>query len=302
MDQPGPEAVGSAVSLAARTAGSIDWSRYLPNLMFLDRRPFATSFTSVGCPRNCAFCSVPLYEMTAAHRSPEEIVGEMTFLDRCLGVRTVNFVDDETLFTSPLPTADLLLSTLIRQRLGLRWSIYLSRFDVDGERLRAMRRAGCWRIYVLAESGVEGHLQRIKGRPVSLQSVAEQVQRIHEAGIEVGARFQYGLPGESFEEGLTTLRFALSLPLDLASFVRPLFSPGSAMSQDRSPGSGADLQTQSYYSRSFPPDSMSLEEQNTLLSQSVRRFYGRSQGWRLLTGSPSRTWNLLRRVVLDGID
>ena len=287
---------------ASRLAARVPWQDGVPNLLFLDHPRFATTVTSTGCARSCAFCAVSMGSMGGGKARPtEEILEEWRFLARVRRIRSVNVMDDDPVFVRPGAAAEELLEALAEARLGLRWSIYLGRFDLDEARLRLLARAGCTRVLLMAESGVERVLTYVKGRPVDPSEVAGAAERIGRAGMEACARFQFGFPGETVEDGRETIRFACSLPLSLASFIPAMLYPGSRMAKDleRSGRLSGDETRWSFYGRPFVPDAMSEAEQATLVKQGIRSFYGRPRGiaglarlghWPTVAGS----------VLLDG--
>jgi radical SAM superfamily enzyme YgiQ (UPF0313 family) len=223
-------------------------------------------------------------------------------MDRALGIRTLSFVDDETIFVAPQYEGESLLGTLQRRNLDLRWGIYLNRFDLGSRRLQQLQQAGCSRIYVLAESGTQRHLHRVKNSPVTVEQIQAQIERISAQGMEVCARFQLGLPGETVSEAEETIRFASSLPLDLASFVRPLVFPGSKMAAEMDLLAREGDRRSSYYGSWYRPNAMTTEQQSHLLGKAVRLFYGGRRATRLMRGGLRRTWELFRRGVIDGVD
>jgi hypothetical protein len=102
---------------------------------------------------------------------------------------------------------------------------------------------------------------------------------------------------------------ALALPLTIASFVRAMAYPGSAMERDfRALGRASDDPARwSYYGRPVTPDAMTIDEQQALLDEGVRRFYGRPRAaWGALGQGSAyarsrRGLALARRYFLDGV-
>lgn len=274
---------------ATRLAQRVPWQRYTPNLMFAGARPFATSITATGCPFRCSFCAVSRHTKSARFRDAEELLEELVALSR-LGIRTVNFMDDAPIFAQPGKTPVALLEAMARETPGLRWSIYLNRFDVDEERLHLMRRAGCWRVLVMAESGSPRVLERVKGHPEDPAQIASQVERLARAGIEPCVRFQLGFPGETVADAEETLRFSRTLPAVIVSFVRAMVYPGSTVALDTRSLEDVPLERWSYYGRPFVPDAMTERERDALLRRGLFGFYAR----------PDRALGLLRAQGLTG--
>ncbi len=286
----------------------VDWRAYQPNMMFLGARPFATSLTSVGCARACASCS-----MTRTGGGRLRDVAELLLEQRALvdkqGIRSLGYMDDMPIFAREGVGADGLLEDLAAEGPFLSWSMYLDSFDLDAERFLRLREAGCRRLLMLVESGDSDVRTYAKGRVVTQAAVVRSAELAHAAGIEVGARFQIGYPGESSRQAEASIELALALPLTLASFVRAMAYPGSAMARDyRLRGLATDDESRwSYYGRPVTPDAMTTAEQEAVIRAGVRRFYGRpAAAVRLLVSPPpsrrvSRALALARRFVLDGV-
>jgi hypothetical protein len=293
---------------ATALARGVDWRRYTPNLVFMGATPFATSVSSIGCARACASCAMG-GSGGGRLRSPRELVVEQRVLGRALGIRSLHYMDDMPAFARPGDAADALLATLAAEGPHLGWSMYLDRFDVDAARFDALERAGCRRVLLLVESGDDDVRAYAKGRIVPTADIQRTAERAHAAGLEVCARFQIGYPGETPDQARASIALALGLPLTLASFVRAMAYPGSAMAQDyRALGRATDDTGRwSYYGRPVSPDAMSAREQQALLDEGVRRFYGRpTAAWRILGhGGPARRIQhglaLARRFFVDGV-
>src|ERR1019366_1886704 len=60
------------------------------------RRPYASIYTSLGCPYKCSFCCInaPFHTNRYRMRSPEKVVGEIDFLYRTYGVKTFKIIDE----------------------------------------------------------------------------------------------------------------------------------------------------------------------------------------------------------------
>ncbi len=283
-----------------RLAARVSWDGYQPNLMFLSHPRFAHTVTSLGCTRSCAFCAVPSAAAEDA-RTPQDILGEWTYLAKNKGVRVLNVMDDDPVFVRPGREAEALLHRLIDARLDMKFTFYLGRFDVDDARLALLRRAGCSRILVMAETAVPRLLEYVKGQKITPEEIAGQIERIDRAGIQACARFQFGFAGETFADGLQTIRFARKLPLTLASFMPALLFPGSRMAEEleRSGRLSGDERRWSHYGRPFEPDAMTAAEQSRLCLLGMLAFYGQPRGALGLL-KVGRWRALARRVLLEG--
>ena len=158
-------------------------------------------------------------------RSPENIVDEMETVDK-LDYDRIWFSDD--CFTLNRKRLLSICDEIIRRRLEIDWEC-LSRVDsVDEETAVKMKEAGCVRVFFGLESGNDSILA-LMNKQTSVIQGKRAVLTFKGAGIEVGAFFIVGYPGETDRTVLDTLRFASSLPLDYLSFTMPYPIPGTPL-------------------------------------------------------------------------
>jgi anaerobic magnesium-protoporphyrin IX monomethyl ester cyclase len=117
---------------------------------------------------------------------------------------------------------------LNRRNITIGWEC-LSRVDtVDLSVAEKMKNAGCVRVFFGIESGNNGILKIMK-KQATVEQAEKAVHIFSRAGIQVGAFFILGYPGESEETILDTVNFASSLPLDYLSFTFPYPIPGTPL-------------------------------------------------------------------------
>jgi radical SAM superfamily enzyme YgiQ (UPF0313 family) len=165
--------------------------------------------TSRGCPFTCRFCSVNrFFNGRWAFRSPSNVVDELESLIEKLGVRHVYFSDD--LFTLSRERAIGICREILDRRLNLVWMAETRVDCVDGELLRWMRRAGCYRVYYGVESGSPKILQAINKR-FTVHQVVDAFEMTHRAGIEPCCFLMVGNPGETPETIAETVRLVRAI-------------------------------------------------------------------------------------------
>ncbi|WXG42257.1 MAG: radical SAM protein [Candidatus Freyarchaeum deiterrae] len=184
-----------------------------------------TIMSSRGCPFDCDFCSRPVFGNKLRTRSPANVVDEMETVVE-LGYDRIFFSDD--CFTLSRKGLIEVCNEIIRRGVKIDWEC-LSRVDtVDREVTQKMKQAGCVRVFFGIESGNESVLALMNKR-ISLKQAEEAVHLTKQSGIQVGAFFIVGYPGENNETILDTVRFASSLPLDYLSFTMPYPIPGTPL-------------------------------------------------------------------------
>ena len=171
--------------------------------------------SSRGCPFNCTYCCVN--KLTGSRkwrsRSPENVVGEIEMISRTKGITSFELWDDN--LTLDVKRAKDICRLLINRKLNLSWYCHNGiRADrIDLELARLMKEAGCTSIAFGMESGNPAVFDSIKkGEPLS--AVVNAVRIAKKAGIEVVGYFIIGLPGDTLEKFIDTVRFQRKLQLN----------------------------------------------------------------------------------------
>jgi anaerobic magnesium-protoporphyrin IX monomethyl ester cyclase len=181
--------------------------------------------TSRGCPFQCDFCSRPVFGNQLRSRSASNIADEVEEV-RKLGYDRIWFADD--CFTINRNRLLSICKELKHRKIRIGWEC-LSRVDtVDTEIARNMKQAGCIRVYFGIESGNDKVL-KIMRKQVTTQQARNAVKTFRNIGIQTGAFFILGYPGETEQTVLDTANFASSLPLDYLSFTFPYPIPGTPL-------------------------------------------------------------------------
>ncbi len=251
--------------------GLVDVRDYLPSPTFYKRLPHANIIGARGCPFHCIFCHT---DTRVRMRSAVNIVDEIEMLRREHGVRDIAFWDDT--FTLSEERATAFCEEMIRRRLGVYWAVN-ARVDRVNERLlRLMKRAGCWRILYGIESGVQKNLDTLR-KGTTLEQIRNAVGMTTKAGIEAYGTFMFGIPGETFQEGLETIDFACSIGLDYAVFVNLTPLPGTSVYEDLTSGRLKPAKFTenrfNFKNVSFVPEGMTEEQIRFLIQAGHRRFY-----------------------------
>jgi anaerobic magnesium-protoporphyrin IX monomethyl ester cyclase len=181
--------------------------------------------TSRGCPFTCDFCSRPIFGNKFRSRTAANVAEEVKVV-RELGYQRVWFADD--CFTLDRKRMLNICDELVRRHLTIGWEC-LSRVDtVDLQVAERMKQAGCVRVFFGIESGNEKVLKIMKKQATTKQAM-DAVRVFKKVGVQVGAFFIIGYPGENDETVLDTVNFASSLPLDYLSFTFPYPIPGTPL-------------------------------------------------------------------------
>jgi len=250
----------------------IDIRRYRPSIGFYNRLPSANLMTTRGCPHRCTFC---ISRGRTTQRSMDAVVADAARLVADYGIRHFAVYDESFTFRRERVLA--FCRGLKEAGLRVTWCANARADEVDAELLRAMRSAGCWKLLFGIESGVQKNLDTL-GKRLTPEIVRRGVEETARAGIESLGCFMFGIPGETFEEGLATIDFALSLPLDYAAFLYTVPYKGTEIHRRLSEeGERFGRLTGAWSTNriSFIPSSMTREQLERLGLIAHRRFYRR---------------------------
>lgn len=203
--------------------------RYRPAPSTYKRTPLLHMITSRGCPFSCVYCSSrSIFGRVYRAHSPMRVADEMEDIIDRYGAREIFFLDD--IFTLNRKWALSVCDEIIRRGLHrkVEWSCSTRANTVDPGLLGHMRKAGCWQIHYGLESGSQRLLDYIK-KGITLEQSRKAVYWARKAGIEVRAYFMIGLPTETKEDTLQTIRFAKELNPDYAKFSLTTPYPGTPL-------------------------------------------------------------------------
>lgn len=180
-----------------------------------------------GCPFNCTFCTCQTYYgKRLRKRSVESVLAEIAYDGERFGIKDF-FFWAETFVVDKEYVASLCRG-IIERGLRISWTAN-SRVDtVDVRLLTLMAEAGCWMISYGIESARQEILDEAE-KGTTAEQAFQAVRHAREAGIKTVGHFILGLPGETRESLDDTVRFARSLPLDLAQFYCAVPFPGSRL-------------------------------------------------------------------------
>jgi anaerobic magnesium-protoporphyrin IX monomethyl ester cyclase len=185
--------------------------------------------TSRGCPYDCMFCANKLLtKRTYRLRSIPSVLEEIDYYLEHHQINQLMIFDDN--FAIDKKRTLELCAEFVRRGYPGKFNWWAeARVDVlDEEILVAMKRAGCSIISLGLESGNQRLLDLIK-KNITLEQTRKTVETISRVGIKSRASFILGLPTETREESLRTIRFAYSLPLDQVRFSIATPFPGTEL-------------------------------------------------------------------------
>lgn len=153
--------------------------------------------TQRGCPYTCKWCSTAVYGQSYRRRSPEKVVAELKEVQEKYAPDTIWFVDD--VFTVSHKWLREFVEALENAQVKVKFEC-ISRADrMNEEVIGLLKRAGCFRVWIGAESGSQKIIDAMDRR-VSVDQVRDMIIETRKQGIEAGTFIMLGYPGETEED------------------------------------------------------------------------------------------------------
>ena len=248
---------------------------YIPPPATYKRKPVAVLMTSRGCNRHCIYC----FQMDKKRKSGirfRSVANVIAEIEHCLaqGYREIKFID-ETL-AADYDRAMALAREIKRRKLDFTWFASACVNQVDRPLLKAFKEAGCWAILMGAESGVQKNLNTIR-KGTTPGQIKKAVKTAQSVGLKVFTPFLFGIPGETFEDGLETIRFACEVNPDVANFHSLTPFPGTELYDNLEKyGTVSDnLDDYTYQGAAFVPYTMTRNQIAELRQLAFKSFYSR---------------------------
>ncbi|MGW8287822.1 MAG: B12-binding domain-containing radical SAM protein [Desulfobulbales bacterium] len=250
-------------------------AKYIPPPATYKRKPVAVIMTARGCNRHCLYC-FQLDKNRASgirYRSVENVMAEIELV-LSQGYREIKFIDDT--LTADYSRAMSIAREIKKRGLDFTWFASAVVNQVDKPLLQAFKEAGCWAILFGAESGVQKDLNAIR-KGITPDQIRRAVKAAKEVGITVYTPFLFGIPGQTFEDGLKTIEFALELDPDIANFHAITPFPGTELYDniEKYGTMSEDLTDYTYQGAAFVPYTMTREQIAELRQLALKKFYSR---------------------------
>jgi radical SAM superfamily enzyme YgiQ (UPF0313 family) len=273
---------------------------YRPSYGQVRRLPAVEMVSSRGCPNSCIYC-FRIKGSAVRFRSAENVVDEMELYVKNYEVKEIKFWDEH--FTLDRDRALAICEEILRRNLTVSFWCSARVDAVDPELLRMMKHAGCWCINYGLETGVEKNLAALN-KETTVEQGIRAVEMTHQAGIETVGTYVFGIPGETYAEGLETIKLSCRLNHYYAEFFPLTPFPGTELYENVGKygklNAPLDRMGMLFKAAPFVPFSMSEDEIVRLLDAAFTAYYGRpSFVLRRIAGI--RTWYDLEAIIHGGI-
>lgn len=183
--------------------------------------------TSRGCPYSCNFCSNTVFGRKYRMRTPKNVIDEWTQIIN-MGIEEINIADDN--FTANLKRTLDICNLLLERGLTIDWTASggLRVDSISKELLQVMKKSGCYRVALGAESGSQIILDKI-GKKINIQQIIEANKICKEVGLETVIFFMIGNLGETEEDIEMTIDLAKELEPDFVQFTIAVPYPGTEL-------------------------------------------------------------------------
>lgn len=183
----------------------------------LANNPTKHFMASRGCIFNCSFCynspQKKLYN-SAGYLRPrgiESVLEEISYVKERYPLKTVVFDDDVFIFDKER------LSNFMdryRSKIGLPFICNVRADLIDSEVVSLLKEGGCFRVCMGVESGNERIRHNVLNKRITDKMIIESARLIKDAGIKLLTNNMVGLPGETLEDALDTVRLNIKIKVD----------------------------------------------------------------------------------------
>lgn len=192
----------SELPLPNRAAIPID--KYLDTWKSNHGMSSMTVSTQRGCPYTCKWCSTAVYGQSYRRRPSDLVAAELRMLKETYNPDSIWFVDD--VFTVSHKWIRSFHEDVIKQDAVIPFECITRAERLNDEILKLLKEAGCYRIWIGAESGSQKIIDAMDRR-VDINVVKEAIQKTNALGMETGTFIMVGYPGEDEEDISETIDY-----------------------------------------------------------------------------------------------
>lgn len=183
---------------------AISMQKYLETWKNNHGKSSMTISTQRGCPYTCKWCSTAVYGQSYRRRPANLVAQEMKMLKDKYNPDAIWFVDD--VFTISHKWLTAFHSEVVKQNAQIPFECITRAERLNDEILQLLKEAGCFRIWIGAESGSQKIID-LMDRRVDINHVKKMIQDTNAIGIETGTFVMVGYPEETIEDIDKTIQY-----------------------------------------------------------------------------------------------
>lgn len=194
-----------------------DRSLYRSKYKYL-RKSAAAFMAGRGCPFRCSFCfNHAMQKLYAGRgrfvrlRSPDRVINEIERVKSRFNLRTIYMQDDIFVLNKKWVKE---FSDLYGERIGLPMLCLVRADQADEDSIAALKRAGVKNIFFGIESGDETLRNETLKKGVTDADIRRTAALLRKYGIRFRTYNMVGLPGETLQQALNTLRINADIRTD----------------------------------------------------------------------------------------
>jgi len=185
--------------------------------------------SSRGCPFKCIFCSNRIVTgLKFRFRPADAVLKELELLSSQYNLTNISLLDDSFLIdrNKIYPLLDGIRKKGLHKK--MRFDCQARADNIDDALLRELRMTGFDTISFGLEAATDEVLKIIKKGETRAQMVAA-VQKAKKAGFKIRGTFIFGLPGDSHENRMASVRMDKELELDVIRYNNATPFPGTEL-------------------------------------------------------------------------
>ncbi len=194
-----------------------------------ERQPYASIYTSLGCPFKCTFCCInaPFGKASIRYWDPDFVITELDILANKYGVKNIKIADE--MFVLQEDHVMRLCDLIIERGYDFNFWAYARVDTVKDEYLEKLKKAGFNWLCLGIESGSKHVRDGAEKGKFTGSDISNVVRKIQDAGIYIIANYMVGLPDDTLESMQETLDMAVELNCEWANIYSGMAYPGSKL-------------------------------------------------------------------------
>lgn len=183
---------------------AIPIEKYLHTWKTYHGKSSMTVSTQRGCPYTCKWCSTAVYGQSYRRRPAQQVAAELAMLKKNYQPDAIWFVDD--VFTVSHKWLQEFHDEVIDRDAVIPFECITRAERLNDEVLALLKEAGCFRIWIGAESGSQDIIDEMDRR-VDVDVVKHMIQKTNALGIETGTFIMLGYPRETITDIRKTIQY-----------------------------------------------------------------------------------------------